>query len=363
MLNEFIIIADNYKFVNMFESVRIAQSMNTITGTLGFKTAVNDPNNFFTNTIKVGSSYIATINGFLVGSGFVDDITLSYNENTMAMEYQGRDKTSLLVDSSFVAVSKEWKNQNILAIINSLCSPFGITVFPDKSVSGEIANRKVTFVADEGQSVMDIINKLCFNLGILPLSMGDGKLTLTKGNGTRPTIYVLGEGTVLDANYSVSNKNRYSNYFVKGYGIEEDTKELKDYISMIGEAVDETILQKYYKPLVIMNETATNAKECADRAVYEANLRAGESRVLNYTVEGWTVPTTQEVWKINMLVPVVDKNFQIFKNMLISEVSFSYDAGSGYETNLKLVDSNMYSLNKAIKSMETEFDRVTKPGV
>jgi len=337
-------------------SVIVEKSLYRITGAFGFATTDIFPGNIKKWEFSLGDACSVEIDKQTIITGYIEDLPISYDNSTHNVQVGGRDKTGDLVDCSFVQDAAEWKNQTILKIIKALCHPFDIDVVADASVASQVATKIPEFKTNESDVVFDLIAKLCRMGAILPVSYGDGKLTLTRAG----TAYKANDALVLGENIKSgsieqSNKDRFQTYIVKGQGIGTDEKSLlEDVTGPVGQIRDNVILR--YRPLVIFTETPCDIGRCLARARWEARNRAGASRSLEYTVQGW-VQSNGDVWPLNAMVDVRDSFLGINDTLLIAAISFSVDDTSGTVTRLSLVHPETFELlAEPIEDIETEAD-------
>jgi prophage tail gpP-like protein len=338
-------------------SIRVSQSMDQICGTFGFASSDKYPGKPANWRILMGDYCEVSVEGTTICSGYVDDLPISYDAESHSLQIGGRDKTADLVDCSFVDPINnvnEWNNQTILKLIKNICDSFGISVTVHSSVASDLTETIKKFAANEADTAFDSILRLCKHRAVLPLSYGDGKLTLTRA-GTKRAVDTLELGVnILSGDLSQSNKERFSKYIAKGQGNEVSSLDLASITEPYGEATDEIVTR--YRPFVILAEGETNTGDCQALARFEARNRAGRSRSLNYTVQGWA-QSNKKPWELNSTVRVRDPNFSIDGTKLISAIDFSYDDVNGELTILTLVDKETYELREEpIELIKTKFD-------
>ncbi|MCP4147915.1 MAG: hypothetical protein GY757_09200 [bacterium] len=322
---------------NEWSEIHLLKSMNSLTGSFSLSTN-------YTKDITVEMEDFAEIeiNDILLTSGHIDNMPLSYGREEGTILIEGRNKTGDLVDCPHEGEPNEWKRQTIGNITSALCAPFGIPVSIDPAVADRVKTRLDEFKANEGELVVDLIGRLCRTVGIIPLSYGDGKLTLTAASQNKANdSIVLGENA-LYARKIQSDRDRYSVYTVKGVGRYKEGQDLSAYLSPSATIKDNVI--KRHRPLVVFAETSSDRKQCYDRAVWEYAIRAGFSRCLEYTMEGWT-QSNGAPWDINQTAYVDDSYLDINKTMLIAAVQFILDENEGLITKLLIVDPNTYELD------------------
>lgn len=335
--NEATLKAGGTSFVGAWEQVHIRKSMINLAGGFGF-----DTTDFFSKSklIRMGDPVVVDIDGQPVNTGYIDWMPVAYDADGHFVHIKGRDKTADLVDSSYIGTVNEWKNQSVKNIIINMCAPYGIDVVVDTTVE-EAANFLIeTFKANDAESAYDQIKDLCIDNGILPLSYGDGFLTLTKVTTKRKATDNLEFGiNVSNGRLLQDDRERYSEYNVKGLGISNDNKSQSDYIEPFGRATDSVI--KRFKPLTIFQDRSTDSGRCEKRAKWEAALRAGFSRGIVYEVNEW-IQKSGKIWDINMLVKVKDDFLGVNTEMVIAEVDYVLDEDS-LRTMLLVVDKDTFS--------------------
>lgn len=253
-------------------------------------------------------------------SGYIDNFDFEYSPTTARVIITGRDEVADLIDCSFSESVNEWKNQSIQSIVKRLCDPFGIDVATASDATTYVTRIIPEFKADEGDFISDILIRLCRDNGILPISLGDGKLTLTRAV---PTVLAADPlqigGNVVVAHHIQCNLERYSTYKVKGIGMGADTKQLVDFIEPFGSATDSVIGRP--RTLTIFADGNADNGSCQRRARWESCIRAGNSRRYYYTLPS-LMQSDGTLWDINMLVRVVDPIMDIDAQMLIDSVDY-----------------------------------------
>jgi len=334
-----------------WKKIQIFKSMNTITGSLTLFTPSFYNGKSSGWKLYVGDEFELKVNNATISKGIIDKIVPTYGfDNNNLPEYKFsiycRDKTSLLVDTTYDKPENEWKNETVINIIRRICSAYGIECAYEQSITSIVNTKIDCFKHNEGDFAITSIIRLTNEIGVLPISYSDNKLTIIKG-----TTNVLSKDAIqIGANVKYatsihSNADRYSNYTVKGTGIGSDTKQLTDFIQPYGEANDSIITT--YRPYIIFSDVPTDSGKSQSKAKWERNIRAGNSRKRIYVMNSW-VQSDNKIWNINTLARVKDWHAEIDKQMLISEAIYNYDSESGNNCILTVVDKNTYSNNDAI---------------
>ena len=343
-----------------WKSIQVSTSMDQICGTFGFSSVdkyTGKPRDW---KMAIGDLCEVTVDGNIICTGYIDEMPITYDAETHSIQVSGRDKTADLVDCSFVDPVNnvnEWNGQTIMKLIKNICDPFDISVTIDSSVSSDVNDTVERFAANEGETAFDSVLKLCKHKAILPLSYGDGRLTLTRA-GAKRAVDTLELGVnILAGDLSQSNRERFSKYIVKGQGNEKTSLDLTSVTQASGEATDAVISGKNrYRPLVILTDGEVNAGNCQSLARFEARNRAGRSRSLRYSVVGWT-QSNGKPWELNSTVRVRDSYFDIDGTKLISAIEFTLDDTNGEIAYLTLVDKEAYELREEpIELIKTKYD-------
>ena len=289
----------------------------------------------------MGESASININNQDAIQGYIDNIETDHSASSSFIEINGRDKTSDLVDCTFNETNKEFKKLTIADILKRLCDPFNINLLIENSAQSLISEKIDSFQANEGEFISSIINRLCTTNGVIPISTGDGNLTITTATQVRSTDIIA--DNILNSSAKYVDYDRYSNYLVKGYGLGNDDKDMSSYIHPNGLSIDNSIRNR---TMTAFSDIATTDKKCVDMANFEARKRAGLSRTYEYTVENWT-QSDGALWNINNLVDVDDVKNELKDTMLIYELDFYLRQGEdvGTYSVIKVCHPDTFNLN------------------
>jgi len=323
-----------------WKMLQVNLSMNQIAGAFGFTVTDKFPGNFGKWAIKMGDECVVGLSGTELINGYVDQINIGYDATSHNIQISGRDKTADLVDCSAVSEQNEWKKITVKSIVKRLCDQHSIEVVVDSSVAADAAKVEASFKFNEGETVAEAIRRVCESKGILPITYGDGKLTLTRAGVTKASDTLVFGENIKSGDLEQSDMDRYSNYIAKAQGTGNDNLTVVDFTQPIGNLEDNVI--ERYRPLVILSDKKVDNAGAKDLARWEARNRAGQSRALSYVVQGW-LQSNDEPWKINRIVEVNDSFLNLQKEFLISALNFSLTE-SGSETMITLVHPNTYEL-------------------
>ncbi len=359
-------------------SVFVEKSLYQMVGSFSLTGTNIFPGNAQEWGIAMGDECKITIDDQDIITGYIDDIPIIYDAENHNIQLNGRDKTSDLVDCSFVQEGddqvNEWKGQKIIRIIEDLANAFGIAVSVDNSIFPGVSldfqqdtvesrlNEKLpyesNFKANEGDTVFDLILKLCQMKAVLPISYGDGWLRLTEAGAVLANDSLQLGVNIKAGAITQSNRDRFSRYIVKGQGEKTKDNTGAEASQVKGEYLDAVVSR--YRPFVILSEYKIDNKWAQDRAKWEAVNRAGTSRNVEYEIRGWT-QSNGAVWPLNALVSVRDDFLEIKDNepLLIAAIDFIQDEESGTITRLTLVHPDSFKLPPSldpIKTISSGFD-------
>jgi len=357
------ILKVNGKKYNKWKSISINRSIVQISGSFSFTTAnIHSGNNERWN-ITTGDRCEIEVAGKTVITGYIDDIDNGYDLGSHDITFGGRDKTADLVDCTFdvnpepeirsvgsfpyvpPAGEGEFKNLSFLQIIEKLCKPFDIDVVLDTELLSDSALFAVIaeYKPETGSMVYEEIATFCQQYGVLPISIGDGTLYITRAGSVRANDTLEAGVNIKSASLNQSDTERYSVYYVEGIA---KTTVFNQKSSAFGSLTDDYV--KRYRPLYILaGEQAINDDVCQKRAAWEARVRAGASRKVEMSVYKWT-QTNGDVWPLNGVVPVKDDKIGVVGDRLIAGIDLTIDNNGGELTKLSLVPPDTFALKERV---------------
>jgi prophage tail gpP-like protein len=302
----------------------------------------------------------------VVITGYVDVVSVTYDQGSHEIKVTGRDKAGDLVDCS--APTTAFAGQTLEQIAEALCKPFGITIF-DETVSGKrlstkqkkagkkgtppkktrVSGKVPRQACQAGETVFRTLDKLARTEGVLFVSDREGGLVITRAGlgGECETVLQHGKN-ILQASFENSHAALFSEITVQGQvgapgadrfdlvhaapkGAVKRAPSSKTGNSQIGR----------YRPLIVVAETQADAARCQKRAEWEASNREAKARKVTVTVQGWREEATGGLWEINKMVRIQCPWMRLDDWWLISSANFKLDEG-GSTTVLQLVSRNAF---------------------
>lgn len=326
-MSDISITVDGQDYVG-WKSVNLRRSIEAVAGTFDFS-SINQVDgqdwNLTTQApcvLKIGSNVVLT--------GYIDEIAPSIGFKGHEISVRGRDKTCDLVDCAAVHKQQSWSGRTLTKLAEEFCKPFGIRVIAE----GDVGAKFGLFSINKGDSAFMCIEKACRMRNVIPTTSGDGKLLLAAPGSIRADDNLIFGGNILLCNASYNYENRFSKYTVFSQtGLDAAaTAAWGTANEAVGSYEDKEV--KRYRPYLNNAESQSTSTECRNRAKWEALIRAGNSRVVSVTVQGW-LQSTGKLWQVNRLTYVKVPPMNIDMDLLITEVSMVRDE-SGTMTHLTL---------------------------
>lgn len=329
----------NDKLYAGWESVRVDRGMDQISGMFELDVSELWPQQAEEVRIFAGDACELLIDGEAVISGYVDDVGIAHSAKQHRVSIVGRDKTGDLVDCSAIHKPGQWKQRRLEQIAADLCKPFSVQVVVAEGVN--TGDPFAQFALQEGESVFEAIERMARIRGVLLSTDGQGRLVITRtGQVKVATPLVLGQN-IMQARGSISLRDRYSQYVVKGQAPGTDYFSGPAVSGLKATASDPAV--KRYRPLVMVSESQGDGMSLRDRAQWEATVRAARATEISITAQGWA--HANGLWAPNTLVRVQDRWMRLDDGveLLVRAVSFKLDE-QGSTTELSLTRPDAFKL-------------------
>ena len=338
------------KLYGGWTKIKITRGLDQLAGDFELEVTERWPGQEEIRFVSEGSACRVLIDDTPVITGYVDDVTISYDAGNHTVGVTGRDKTCDLIDCC--PPSTQLKNQTLAALAQTLCAPFGVAVVSEVSTPAMPATK-----TDEGDTVYDILHQHAQAAAVLLYTDGQGRLVIGRaGNKTAGAAVELGKN-VLRCSYSASMKERYSLYTVKGQSAADDTWNGTAAAHPTGTAKDPFVSR--HRPLTIIAEQEAHGVSAAQRAQWEANTRYGKGKSVTYTVNGWYGGDI--LWEPNQMIQVTDSLIPLDNKWLIVSVAWSMDDG-GWISALTIQPKSAYELIP-VKKTDSGGTKSKEPGL
>ncbi|MBR0643983.1 phage baseplate assembly protein [Plastoroseomonas hellenica] len=358
-----------------WQSVEITRSLEEIAGSFELRlydaarvarTLGRAPSSAGLQPVHAGQACTLQIDGTTVLIGWVDDVKVTRNGDSMSVTVAGRDKTGDLVDCAAAPEGpSEYRNITLTALASRLCQPFGITVRADTDVGAPIP----VFTLDASETALSALEKAARQRAVLLVSDGIGGLVLTRGGASRgPAAIQAPSRGLVEITATFSWRERFRDYIVKGQTRGAGGQRMdgtaapltaaampappsqprrqpvpeRQGVVMTGRARDEEVTR--YRPHVEASKTQSGGASVATMAQWRMRVARAKSEQLSCKMLDWRAGDGGALWRLNELVPVDDAVSGINGDMLISSVAYQYSEDGGETTQLELVGPEAYDL-------------------
>ena len=269
-------------------------------------------------------------------TGFIDTVAARFDAARHSLAISGRDRTGDLVDCSALHESGQWQGKTLYDIARDVCAPFSIEVVKEVEVDDRVANASI----NDSETVLELLERLARQQGLLLTSDAAGRLVITKSGESRAPATLGVDGVPLLSG-SVDNSwlARHSMYIGKGAHPDDGFFEPAAAAGPGAEVADPSI--RRYRPLVLLAEDNATPDSLQKRVKWERNVRAGRARRIVVTVQGWTQAGLP--WQPNQLVHIKETKLNVDSELLIVSVTYALDEG-GTRTQLTLADPAAYDI-------------------
>jgi prophage tail gpP-like protein len=295
----------------------------------------------------------------VVISGYLDGLARNISSNQISIEVSGRSKAGDLVDCSVETV--EFNTQDFVKIIERIASPFGIKIINQTKVK-PVKLPKKSFKS--GDTCVSAISKLAKMHGVMIISDGGGNLIITQSGlgGKAFDSLVMGKN-IKEASINDDYTQVFSKITVKsqtnstgGVGKFESLSAANLSVTPKGTAQKSASASvvnglNRYRPLIIIADEQSNAKQCQERAEFEVGSREAKARKMTVKVVGWR-QRDGRLWEINTLVNVDIPQFNVKSELLIAKIDFELGK-SGEITTFELLDKKAFNVLKEIPKKQS----------
>lgn len=350
MSNSIQIEIDGQKYSGFTNVVVTLANVDSISGQFDFTTTFSENLDF---PIKRGSSCVIYVNDTPVVTGYVEVIEISYDASGNSISAKGRDVTADVIDSTLpgdIVLNNGAELEDIIrAVLDSLnlqsvgiISTVDIEPFDDGEMSAS---------SETTQNAFSLIMEHAKAKEVLLTTDGLGNIVIQRASTVAVNNGILNiqgddASNIIRARLSLDDTQRFHDYVCRSQDSIDYSKALFEdfdgFINVESSAVDEQVRDS--RRLEFFSETTLDGGGAEQRSIWEANVRKGKAFQYSVTVQDFTYDGTN-IWRPNLLIPVVDNFTNINSELLLNSVSFSSDSSSGTMANLDFVDPNTYQLS------------------
>ncbi|MFL1562484.1 phage baseplate assembly protein [Pseudomonas sp. O64] len=261
--------------------------------------------------VRIGADHVLT--------AFVFKTPISYDAKQITRGIGGRSKTADLVDCAAINKPGQWRGQSLQAIVKALASTYKIDVVSEVAETSKITDHTI----EPGETVFESIDRLLTLSRLLSTDDALGRLVIVSpGNAGRAVDSLQLGQNVMTGSSDLDFSGVFSEYRVIGQrkGTDDESGAAS---SEVAATVTDPRAPRYR--VLLIQESGDLTPELAQaRANWERGNRIGKALTLNYKVQGWR-QSNGALWRVNLIVRVVDRALGIDRDMLISEVKYDLD--------------------------------------
>jgi prophage tail gpP-like protein len=337
-MNDVFLLINGAKYGG-WKDVEITRSMETLSGRFRLGLTERWPGQNRDRPIRLADTCSVQIGNTTVITGYVDDIEQSYDATSHTLTITGRDKSGDLVDCSAKHSPGQWKNQPLEAIVQDLAQPFGIRIITEVPTGA----RFPSFAIEQGETVHEVIERLCKLRGVLCIPDGAGNIVITQTTQAKAAIALITGENILKGAIKLSAKDQFSEIIVKGQTEGSDTANPKVNTTPSAQSRDATV--RRHRPLIVLAEGQADGAICQKRADWETATRKAKGFEAQYSVNDWQQGQTGPLWGINQRVRVRDKVCKVDESLITSGITFRLDDQGGRITELSLAKPEAFAPN------------------
>lgn len=305
---------------------------------------------------KGGQACKVYADGELILTGHIELLSVSYDSGQHTISFQGRDRTSDLLDSSLAGLTLK-APITLATLCRRVIKHLGsdLTVVDDANAK-PFKQAEDIASPDPGENAFTFLEKYSRKRQVLLSSTPEGNLWLTQSSGVNTggsVIHRIGNpgnaNNVIRSDMTYDTTGRF-NLYRSVSQLNTSAGALAGILAAASvadqgtknTATDDEVRKG--RQLILVSEASLSGKDTLDRATWEANIRKARGKVYSADVSGFR-DQEGNLWKLNTLPQVIDEFADIEARMLVNTISFSNSLSDGNAgVTLGFVESNAYKL-------------------
>lgn len=335
----------------------------SISTTRALSTLAND----FTLTASSSGEYPALqegdraevfVDGVLVCTGYIEDVSGTESEGNHTVTYSGRDNTADFLDSTLDQLDdiRASNSLTLKKLIELVLEHLGLNIPVIGAFSPPPFNEAEDIITPEvGQSAFDFIIQYARKRQALLTSTGKGEILITQSSPEDSDAVVqalngANDNNVLSQNWSRRSSEKFRRYVRRGQADPRalnftggsDSKTVEDQSGITEDRNIRTGRQQ-----VVVESGGYSSEQLADRSKWAKQQAEAAAVRFSCVVQGHT-DTTGEVWDVNLLAQVNSTAADISRKMLIDSVTFSQGEGRATQSALQFVERDVYTISEQV---------------
>lgn len=260
----------------------------------------------------------------LLLTGYVDSVNGDIQKDALTVRASGRSKTEDLADCSIRHATGHWRDRTLLQIVEELIEPFGISMQVDALVQPTNELKFSRVEADDGESVFDLIDRICRVRGVLAMTTPEGHLRLTRITRAAPLRTVsLPIAETISRSWRYETGDLFDQYFLRSQTGRKKNENGKRAALESYSVRDDTVLR--HRPKVLSSDQSARLQELQDHAVWERNIRHSQALRVTYQFPGVFAPDGLP-WEPGMLCRISDSAIGVHDTMVTARTELRVTA-------------------------------------
>ena len=301
--------------------------------------------------LETGDECSVLVDGELVLTGFIENITGHYTASQLTISVTGRDRTADLIDSSINVIDDIRSPISLKSIIERVVQNIGSPLRVIDDVNPDEFNKAEDIAAPQpGDNAFTFVEQYAQKRQVLLTSNAEGDIVIARSEFT-PSGAVLQNiigsltNNILTASWSNTTANLFNKYVQKGqldpvalgFGAAKSANGL---VSQEGSATDSDV--RGGRQMVSVANKSFSQEQLQLRAEWSKKIRRVRSSAYSCHVQGFKNSAGQR-WDINTLITVVDTFAEVDRSLLLNSIQFIYD-DKGSVSILHFVEPDAYTL-------------------
>lgn len=294
--------------------------------------------------VRGGSIVEILINNLPIFSGYVQKYSVNISDSDHSISIEGASKTVDASECSHLG-PYFWKNTSAESVVSEVLKPFGFTATYDKPLK---AIGKEGYKVEVEKSPFEIIKELAERDGLTVITELNGNFRFYDGTKAKEVGFI-GRGQYIDLSVDHDLSQAFSEIVVKG---QDNDRSKPDRATFKAKQQSETKVDNplrvgarsnpetiRYRPAVYVQNGDKDAGKAF--AEFVKSRFTGDVITANATVKTHLTPSG-DIWQAGQLVWLEEPLVSVAQWLVVSDVEFKLDDGSGYQTVLGLKIPNSY---------------------
>lgn len=320
----------------------------SFSGSIVSKELILENTRIVENPIKVQDEAVIYIDNNKILTGYIEEVNISYDASSHIINFSGRDKVGLLIDSSIISTNYN-KQFSLVNLIRQALNDNGYT---NIEVIEQVANIGLfednETVSAEEEPIFSFFDRYARKVQALLTTNEEGNIVITRESTDQAIGSLYSErggrkNNIKSANLTNSILNRFNNIEIIGQS-GNDTFGANT-VNQIGSATDSQITLN--RKLRVVTSVTSKEPILNDAARWEVNVRRARGSVYSCVLAQFGFYQDKELttlWKPNQLVNIKDDKCNLDGTYLIMGVTFN-KSNDGTTTTLNITSQGAFSNN------------------